>query len=101
MNTKDLLYYNDFGGFTKDGKEYVIKTNEKYTPAPWSHIIANKNFGTIVTSGGGGYTWSKNARENKITTWSNDPIGDNPSEKLWIKINENIVNCMPYETLEG
>ena len=29
MKNSDLLYYNDFGGFTKDYKEYVIKTKEK------------------------------------------------------------------------
>jgi cellobiose phosphorylase len=66
MKNSDLLYYNDFGGFSKDGKEYVLKTSEKYTPLPWSHIIANENFGTIVTSSGGGYIWSGNSRENKI-----------------------------------
>lgn len=102
MEVKDLLYYNGFGGFTKDGKEYIIKTNEKYTPAPWSHMMANDKFGTIITSGGGGYTWSNNSRENKITTWSNDIVTDKPSEKLYIKNNDNKkINLMPYETLEG
>ena len=54
MNTKELLYYNDFGGFSKDGKEYIIKTNEKHTPMPWSHIIANEKFGTLITANVGG-----------------------------------------------
>ncbi len=52
MNTKDLLYYNGFGGFSKDGKEYIIMTNEEFTPLPWSHMMANENFGTIVTANG-------------------------------------------------
>ena len=76
MKNSDLLYYNDFGGFTKDYKEYVIKTKEKYTPVPWSHILSNENFGTVITSSGGGYTWSGNSRENKITAWSNLQIED-------------------------
>ena len=101
MRKIDLLYYNNYGGFTKDGKEYVIKTSEKHTPMPWSHIIANKTFGTIVTANGGGYTWSNNSRENKITTWSNDPILDPPSEKITIETKNKKINVLPYETLEG
>ena len=109
---KDLLYYNGFGGFSKDGKEYIIKTNEKYTPAPWSHMLVNPCFGTIVTANGGGYTWSNNSRENKITTWSNDPVGDKPSEKIFLissdiglsgmstsTINDKKIYPIPNETL--
>lgn len=101
MRKIDLLYYNNYGGFTKDGKEYIIKTSEKHTPMPWSHIIANNTFGTIVTANGGGYTWSNNSRENKITTWSNDPILDPPSEKITIETKNKKINVLPYETLEG
>lgn len=101
MNTKELLYYNDFGGFSKDGKEYIIKTNEKYTPVPWSHIIANEKFGTLVTANGGGYTWSGNSRDNKLTTWSNDPITDRPSERLEFECEEKNNELLPYSSLEG
>lgn len=101
MNTKELLYYNDFGGFSKNGKEYIIKTNEKYTPMPWSHIIANEKFGTLVTANGGGYTWSGNSRENKLTTWSNDPITDRPSEVLMFECEEKNNELLPYSSLEN
>ncbi len=100
MNTKDLLYYNGFGGFSKDGKEYIICTTENYTPAPWSHIIANESFGTVVTANGGGYVWSQNSRDNKLTTWSNDPITDKPSEILWIENDEKKNELLPYKSLE-
>lgn len=100
MNTKELLYYNGFGGFSKEGNEYIIYTNEKRTPMPWSHILTNENFGTLITANGGGYIWSGNARENKITTWSNDPIEDKPSEKLCYEYKENNYNLLPYETLQ-
>lgn len=101
MNTKELLYYNDFGGFSKDGKEYIIRTNEKYTPMPWSHIIANERFGTLITANGGGYTWSGNSRENKLTTWSNDPITDRPSEVLEFEYEEKNNELLPYSSLEN
>ena len=101
MNTKDLLYYNGFGGFSKDGKEYVICTNEDFTPLPWSHMMANEKFGCLVTANGGGYVWSGNSRENKITRWSNDAIEDPPSEKLWVEVEEKEKQyLLPYESLK-
>lgn len=39
---------------------------------PWSHIIANRNFGTLISDSSLGYTWALNSRENKLTPWYND-----------------------------
>lgn len=100
MKNSDLLYYNDFGGFTKDYKEYVIKTKEKYTPVPWSHILANEKFGTVITSSGGGYTWSGNSRENKITAWSNLQIEDIPSEEIFINSEASSIRAIPRDNLD-
>lgn len=103
MEVKELLYYNGFGGFSKDGKKYIIKTNEKFTPLPWSHVIANENFGTLVTSSGGGYVWSGNSRENKITTWCNNQVTDESSEKITIKdlTSGEEFSVLPHESLEN
>ena len=100
MNTKELLYYNGYGGFTKDGKEYVITTDEDFTPLPWSHIMANEKFGCLVTANGGGYVWSKNSRENKLTRWSNNFVEDPPSEKLWLEENNEKHDLLPYHSLK-
>ena len=51
---------------------------------PWSNVIANPQFGCLLTESGGGYTWFGNSRENKLTTWANDPVTDTPSEMLYI-----------------
>lgn len=81
-----LKYYNDYGGFTEDGREYVIRINKvENVPAPWSNVLANKNFGTVVTSNMGGYTWSKNSRLNRITSWINQTENDVPSEIIYLK----------------
>ena len=81
-----LKYYNEYGGFSEDGREYIIKLNKKEKPpTPWSNILANKNFGTVVTSNMGGYTWSKNSRLNRISSWINNPANDIPSEIIYIK----------------
>ncbi len=55
------------------------------TPAPWSNVIANERFGFVITESGGGYTWSENSRENRLTPWSNDPVGDPPGEVLYLR----------------
>lgn len=83
---QNLLFYNEYGGFSKDKSEYVIVTNrKKKTPLVWSNVIANSKFGTVITESMGGYTWYKNARLNRITTFSNDPVEDFPSEAIYIK----------------
>lgn len=80
-----LEYWNGTGGFAQDGREYHIRLdNRRLPPMPWSHVIANARFGFLVTESGGGYSWFENSRENKLTTWSNDPISDSPSEVLYV-----------------
>ncbi len=82
----ELEFFNSFGGFSKDGKEYVIlPNNDKKTPMPWINVIANDKFGFLISESGAGYTWSINSRENKISTWSNDPVMDPKSEAIYIR----------------
>ena len=86
INFTNLKYYNDYGGFSEDGKEYIIRINKAANvPAPWSNILANEEFGTIITSNMGGYTWSKNSRLNRISSWINRPENDIPSEIIYLK----------------
>ncbi len=82
----DLIFQNNLGGFSQDGKEYIIYLKKgDSTPLPWSNIIANQDFGFLVTESGSGYTWCQNSRENKLTPWSNDPVQDPPGEALYIR----------------
>lgn len=86
QDTEKLKYYNEYGAFSADGKEYLIKTNrENRLPTVWSHIMANEKFGTLVTENMGGYTWYKNSRLNRITSWENQPDFDIPSEIIYLK----------------
>lgn len=66
----DLIAFNRYGGFSKDGREYCILNAD--TPAPWCNVIANENFGTIISTKGNVYTYFKNSREFKITNWANN-----------------------------
>ena len=85
-DTENLKYYNEYGAFSEDGKEYWICVNkEKRLPTVWSHIMANEKFGTIVTENMGGYSWYKNSRLNRLTSWNNHPSSDIPSEIIYVK----------------
>lgn len=93
----DLDYFNGFGGFTRDGREYVLSLEEgNRPPAPWINVISNPGFGFSVSETGAGSTWAFNSRENKITPWSNDPVCDQSSEAIYIRDNTtgNIITPM-------
>ncbi|MDQ3321783.1 MAG: hypothetical protein M3525_05010 [Acidobacteriota bacterium] len=83
----DLTFFNGLGGFAENGKEYVTILGEgQWTPAPWLNVIANeKDFGFQVSETGAGFTWAVNSRENRLTPWSNDPVGDPPGEVIYLR----------------
>jgi cellobiose phosphorylase len=86
---RDLDFRNGLGGFTKDGREYVIEMRPgQATPAPWSNVLANRDFGTVVTESGGAYTWFENAHEFRLTPWLNDPVGDPCGEACYLRDEE-------------
>ena len=85
-----LQFFNGMGGFSKDGKEYIIITTPgKRTPAPWINVLANENFGTIVSESGQSYSWLENAHEFRLTPWNNDPVCDLSGEAFFIRDEEN------------
>jgi cyclic beta-1,2-glucan synthetase len=82
----DLKFFNGLGGFTPDGREYVtVLSKGQWTPAPWINVVANPGFGFQVSESGSGYTWSVNSRENKLTSWSNDPVSDTSGEMFYVR----------------
>ena len=85
----DLRFFNGLGGFTPDGREYVITTAQgQVTPAPWVNVLANPHFGTVVSESGPAYTWSENAHEFRLTPWANDPVGDSRGEAFYLRDEE-------------
>ncbi|MDH3318023.1 MAG: glycosyl transferase, partial [Gammaproteobacteria bacterium] len=87
----DLEFFNGLGGFDKDGREYVTLLDAgQTTPAPWINVIANPGFGFQVAAEGSGYTWAENSRDNQLTPWSNDPVGDPTGEAIYIRDEETL-----------
>ena len=85
----DLSFYNGLGGFTPDGREYVITTAQgQLTPAPWVNVLANPQFGTVISESGLAYTWGENAHEFRLSPWANDPVSDSSGEALYLRDEE-------------
>ena len=72
--------------FIQGGREYVTILGRTMDPAPWSNVVGNAaDFGFQVSETGGGYTWSVNSRENRLTPWSNDAVSDPPGEVVYLR----------------
>jgi cyclic beta-1,2-glucan synthetase len=105
----DLLFFNGLGGFTRDGREYVIRVSEheenrrnrawygrpsqdqasaELPPAPWINVVANRLVGFLASESGAGYTWAGNSQMHRLTPWSNDPVSDPPAEVLYLRDEE-------------
>lgn len=85
-----LLFHNGLGGFSADGREYVINTApERVTPAPWINVLANSAFGSFISESGQSCTWSQNAREFRLTPWENDPVSDTGGEAFYLRDEES------------
>jgi cellobiose phosphorylase len=108
----DLIAFNGMGGFTRDGREYVITTTpESPTPAPWVNVLANPWFGSVVSESGAAYTWCENAYSFRLTPWNNDPVGDASGEAFYIRDEDSgrfwsptplpARGLMPYTTRHG
>ena len=82
IDPKKLQYFNGYGGFDKEGSQYVI-TSEN-TKTPWCHIVCNENFGTIMTNSMCGFSYAYNSSMYKISTWTNDIVVNDQTEGILI-----------------
>ena len=92
----ELLFDNGTGGFSQDGREYVLTVPAGLsTPAPWCNVLANPDFGCLVSEASLGSTWSVNSGENRLTPWRNDPVFDTPAEALYLRDEETAAVWSP------
>ena len=92
-------FNNGFGGFSSDGREYIIDWHfpsskvgaspfGRVTPAPWVNVIGYPGFGFMVSETGSQCTWALNSGENRLTPWTNDPVCDPTGEALYLRDEE-------------
>src|SRR4029077_20392182 len=85
-STPTMTFPNGLGGFTDGGRAYaIILDGNQETPLPWVNVIANSHFGTVITASGSAHTWSENSRENRLTSFANDPVVDPTAEALFLR----------------
>ncbi|MCH8553149.1 MAG: glycosyl transferase [Natronospirillum sp.] len=89
LPSRNLVFNNGRGGFTPDGREYVVLLEPgQTTPAPWVNVIASPQIGTVVSESGSAYTWAENAHEFRLTSWHNDPLSDQSGEAIYLRDEE-------------
>lgn len=89
LQSRERVFFNGLGGFTPDGREYVITLAPgQVTPAPWANVLASAQIGTVISESGGAYTWVDNAHEFRLTPWHNDPLCDTSGEAFYIRDEE-------------
>ena len=54
-----------YGHFDDAAKEYVIETPA--TPLPWINYLGNKDFFSLISNTGGGYSFYKDAKLRRVT----------------------------------
>ncbi|MGS0744163.1 glucoamylase family protein, partial [Glaciimonas sp. GG7] len=102
IQRSDLMLTNPYGGFTPDGREYVITTDDRQqTPAPWVNVLANAEFGTVVAENGVAYTWGENAHEFRLTPWHNDPVSAASGEAFYLRDEETTEYWSPTPLLSA
>jgi cyclic beta-1,2-glucan synthetase len=75
-----------YGGFDPEDGEYVIHLPPSTrTPSPWVNVVAREDMGFLVSESGGGFTWSQDAGEYRLSPWSNDPVQDTPGEVVYLR----------------
>ncbi|MFK2874877.1 cyclic beta 1-2 glucan synthetase [Dyella lipolytica] len=85
-----LQLTNRYGGFAPDLTEYVIILRPgRHTPAPWANVLANPDFGCVISEAGSVYTWAENSHEFRLTPWHNDPISDSCGEAVYLRDEES------------
>src|SRR4029453_15831571 len=76
------------------GREYVIVVDGSaggspgLPPAPWANVLANPQFGCLVTEGGLGYSWAGNSKMNRPPPRSKEPTSGPPGEVIYLRDEE-------------
>ena len=72
LQKEERLYDNGWGGFDGEGRYHIDVSPDRPTPAPWCDILANRDFGMLLTERGGGFMWRGNSRSDRLTAFEGD-----------------------------
>jgi cyclic beta-1,2-glucan synthetase len=87
-----LLFPTPWGGFSRDGREYVIRVADASPvgrpPAPWCNVIANDACGFLTSESALGCPWAGDSGEDRLSPWHHGPVSDPPSEAVYVRDEE-------------
>ena len=84
-----LSFLNGMGGFDPDGAYVVVLDPGATTPAPWINVLANEQFGALISASGASCTWDSNCHEFRLTPWPTDAVGERCGEALYLRDEED------------
>lgn len=80
-------FSSEYGHFTEDGREYIITRPD--TPRPWVNVIANPDYGFVVSQNGSGFSWRRNSQLLRLNRWEQDLIRDEYGKYFYLRDNES------------
>ena len=87
-----------YGFFDDQKKEYVIETPE--TPLPWINYLGSKEFFSLISQTGGGYSFFKDAGFRRITRYRYNGVPSDTGGRM-VYIKDGDVNWSPaYKPLQ-
>ncbi|MBN2600808.1 MAG: glycosyl transferase family 36, partial [Candidatus Marinimicrobia bacterium] len=76
--------FEKYGRFSDDDLEFIIHRPD--TPVPWINYISNGQYSGLVSNSGGGYSFFKNPKDNRITRWRYNSLPvDRPGRYLLLR----------------
>jgi len=70
-----------YGAFDASGS-FVITDVE--TPRPWVNVLANDDYGLVVSQAGGGFSWVGNCQLFRLTRWEQDLAVENYGRFVYV-----------------
>ena len=67
------------------GGGYHVRPFGKNTMLPYANVIGGEAGGFVITERGGGFSFGKNAREEKLSIWNGDAVEDFIAERFYLE----------------
>lgn len=86
LEAPELRFDNGIGGFTPDGREYVVRGGgaAPVPPAPWVNLLANEAFGSVISERGHAVTWY-GTRDTRLTAGGDDTVAPQSGEAFYLR----------------
>lgn len=81
------LLPNAYGYFDAETAAFVV--TDVLTPRPWINVLANEQYGVVISQAGGGFSWFDNCQLYRLSRWEQDLVQDNHGRFLYVQDTEN------------